>query len=142
MFNKLYQDGVEGDMLSLMNNMYKGMTFKVKWDNHLTDNINIAQGIRQGTKLLTLLYKRYNNTILNSLTISTLGAKFGDIGVASPACADDIVLLGPSTEMQAMIDVVPTGDIPDRAWRPDPNHAYIVCLPIFSLSSRLILLFS
>jgi hypothetical protein len=48
----------------------------------------------------------YNNTILNSLTISTLGAKFGDIGVASPACADDIVLLGPSTEMQAMIDVV------------------------------------
>jgi hypothetical protein len=39
MFNKLYQDGVEGDMWSLMNNMYKGMTFKVKWDNHLTDNI-------------------------------------------------------------------------------------------------------
>ena len=47
MFNKLYQDGVEGDMWSLMNNMYKGMTFKVKWDNNLTDNINIAQGIRQ-----------------------------------------------------------------------------------------------
>jgi hypothetical protein len=39
-------------------------------------------------------------------TISTLGAKFGDIGVASPACAGDIVLLGPSTEMQAMTDVV------------------------------------
>jgi hypothetical protein len=47
MFSKLYQDGVEGDMWSLMNNMYKGMTFKVKWDNNLTDNINIAQGIRQ-----------------------------------------------------------------------------------------------
>ena len=107
MFNKFYQDGVEGDMWSLMNNMYKGMTFKVKWDNKLTDNINIAQGIRQGAKLSTLLYKRYN-TILNSLTISTLGAKFGDIGVASPECADDIVLLGPSTEMQAMIDVYST----------------------------------
>jgi hypothetical protein len=101
MFNKLYQDGVEGDMWSLMNNMYKGMTFKVKWDNNLTNNINIAQGIRQGAKLSTLLYKRYNNTVRNSLTISTLGAKFGDIGVASPACADDIVLPGPSTEMQA-----------------------------------------
>ena len=24
-----------------------------------------------------------------------------------------------------------TGDIPDRAWRPNPNNAYIVCLPIF-----------
>jgi hypothetical protein len=31
---------------------------------------------------------------LLSLTISTLGAKFGVIGVASPACTDDIVLLG------------------------------------------------
>ena len=59
MFSKLYQDGVEGDMWSLMNNMYKGMTFTVKWDNNLTDNINIAQGIRQGAKLSTLLYKRY-----------------------------------------------------------------------------------
>jgi hypothetical protein len=106
MFNKFYQDGVEGDMWSLMNNMYKGMTFKVKWDNKLTDNINIAQGIRQSAKLSTLLHKRYNNTILNSLNISTLGAKFEDIGVTSPACADDVVLLGPSTEMQAMIDVV------------------------------------
>ena len=82
------------------------MTFKVKWDNNLTDNINIAQVIRQGAKLSTLLYKRYNNAILNSLNISTLGATFGDLGVASQACADDIVLLGPSTEMQAMIDVV------------------------------------
>ena len=79
MFNKLYQDGVEGDMWSLMNNMYNGITFKAKWDNNLTDNINIAHGIRQGVKLSTLLYKRYNNTILNSLTISTLGARFGDM---------------------------------------------------------------
>jgi hypothetical protein len=46
---------------------HKGMTFTVKWDNNLMDNINIAQGIRQGAKLSTLLYKRYNNTILNSL---------------------------------------------------------------------------
>jgi hypothetical protein len=36
---------VEGDMWSLMNNMYKGMIFNVKWDNNLMDNINIAQGI-------------------------------------------------------------------------------------------------
>ena len=63
MFNKLYQDGAEGDMCSLMNNMYKGMTFKVKWDNHLTDNISIAQRIRQGAKLSTLLYKTSKDII-------------------------------------------------------------------------------
>jgi hypothetical protein len=45
-------------------------------DDFSTDNINIAQVIRQGAKLSTLLYKRYNNAILNSLNISTLGATF------------------------------------------------------------------
>ena len=66
-------------MWTLLNNMYKGMTFKVKWGNNLTDNINIAQGIQQGAELSTLLYKRYNKTILNSPTISTLGEQFGDM---------------------------------------------------------------
>jgi hypothetical protein len=37
-------------------------------------------GIRQGAKLSTLLYKRYNNTILDSITKSTLGATIGNNG--------------------------------------------------------------
>ena len=48
---------MEGDMWTLMNNMYKGMTFKVKWDNNLTDNINIAQGIRQSETVNPLIQK-------------------------------------------------------------------------------------
>ena len=94
MLNKLYRDGVVGDMWTLLCNMYTNMTFKVKWDGAVTENIAIGQGNRQGAKLSTLLYKRYNNTTLNSLTTSNLGAKIGKICVSSPACADDIVLLG------------------------------------------------
>jgi hypothetical protein len=41
-------------------------------------------------------YKRYNNTILDSITKSTLGATIGNITVSAPACADDIALLGES----------------------------------------------
>jgi hypothetical protein len=74
MFNKLYQDGVEGDMWSLMNNMYKGMTFKVKWDNHLTDNINIAQGIRQGAKLSTTILIKF---VKHDVVVDCIKSFFG-----------------------------------------------------------------
>jgi hypothetical protein len=49
----------------------------VKWGDQTTESIDIKQGIRQGAKLSTLLYKRYNNTILDSITKSTLGATIG-----------------------------------------------------------------
>jgi hypothetical protein len=60
--------------------------------------------LRQGAKLSTLLYKRYNNTILDSITESTLGATIGNITVSAPACADDIALLGESKD----IPVIPS----------------------------------
>ncbi|CAG2201685.1 unnamed protein product [Mytilus edulis] len=76
------------------------MTLQVKLGNQTTQHVNIQQGIRQGPKLSTLLYKRYNNTILNAITGShlELGAKIGTICVASPTCADDIALLENPTE--------------------------------------------
>lgn len=59
-------------------------------------------------KLSSLLYeyKRYNNTILNAITNSNLGAHMGSIQVASPKCADDIALLGEWTDIQAMLNVI------------------------------------
>ena len=51
-------------------------------------------------------YKRYNNTILNAITNSNLGAHMGSIQVASPKCADDIALLGEWTDIQAMLNVI------------------------------------
>jgi hypothetical protein len=48
----------------------------------------------------------YNNTILNAITNSNLGAHMGSIQVASPKCADDIALLGEWTDIQAMLNVI------------------------------------
>ncbi|VDI30959.1 Hypothetical predicted protein [Mytilus galloprovincialis] len=94
MLNKMFHDGIRGDMWVLLKNIYTNMTLQVKWGDQTTQHVNIQQGIRQGAKLSTLLYKRYNNTILNAITGSHLGAKIGTICVASPTCADDIALLG------------------------------------------------
>ena len=86
--------------------MYRDMKVKVKWKNSLSEEININQGIRQGAKLSTTLYKRYNNNILEALERSDIGAHIGNIRVMAPTCADDIAILGTSGELQALINIV------------------------------------
>jgi hypothetical protein len=55
--------------------------------------IYIQQGIQQGAKLSTSLYKCYNNVILDSISKSGLGSHFGNIGIAD-------------TELQGILDIV------------------------------------
>ena len=63
--------------------------------------------MRHGTKLSTVLYKRYNNTILQALERSNLGATIGNINVVAPTCADDIAILASNEhEAQALLDIV------------------------------------
>ncbi|CAC5396964.1 unnamed protein product [Mytilus coruscus] len=82
------------------------MTLQVKWGDQTTQHVNIQQGKRQEAKLSTLLYKRYDNTFLNVITGSHLGAALGTICVASPTCADDIALLGEPQDIQAMLNII------------------------------------
>ncbi|CAC5384476.1 unnamed protein product [Mytilus coruscus] len=104
--NKMFHDGIRGDMWVLLKNIYTNITLQVKWGNQTTQHVNIQQEIRQGAKLYTLLYKRYNSTILNAITGSHLGAMLGTICVASQTCADDIVLLGEPQNIQAMLNLI------------------------------------
>jgi hypothetical protein len=107
LFNKLYHNGIKGDMWVLLRNMYREMTTQVKWDNHLSENIYINQGIQQGAKLSTSLYKCYNNAIVDSVTESGLGSHLGTISVAAPTCADDILILANSEcELQNIMDII------------------------------------
>ena len=55
MLNKLYHDGITGDMWLLLRNIYDGLILKVKWGDQTTESIDIKQGIRPGAKLSTLL---------------------------------------------------------------------------------------
>ena len=87
--------------------MYREMTTQVKWDNHLSEQIYINQGIQQGVKLSTSLYKCYNNAILDRGTESGLGSHLGTISVAAPTCAYHILVLAHSEcELQSIMDII------------------------------------
>ncbi|CAC5416985.1 unnamed protein product [Mytilus coruscus] len=83
------------------------MSIQVKWNNNLSGEVKVTQGVRQGAKLSTVLYKRYNNNILEALERSDIGAKIGNIKVMAPTSADDIaVLVENHHEVQALLDIV------------------------------------
>jgi hypothetical protein len=107
LFNKLYHNGIKGDMWVLLRNMHREMTTQVNWDNHLSENIYVNQSIQQGAKLSTSLYKCYNNAILDSVTEGGLGSHLGTISIATPTCADDILILANSEcELQSIMDII------------------------------------
>ncbi|VDI07587.1 Hypothetical predicted protein [Mytilus galloprovincialis] len=83
------------------------MSIQVKWNNSLSGEVKVTQGVRQGAKLSTMLYKRYNNNILKALERSDIGAEIGNIKVTAPTCADDIAVLAENQhEVQALLDIV------------------------------------
>ncbi|CAG2199301.1 unnamed protein product [Mytilus edulis] len=83
------------------------MSLQVKWNNSLSGEVKVTQGVRQGAKLSTMLYKRYNNNILKALERSEIGAEIGNIKVMAPTCADDIAVLAENQhEVQALLDIV------------------------------------
>ena len=93
LLQKLYIDGITGDMWRLIRSLHEGTNIKVKWNSEVTDKIDVEQGIRQGAKLSTTMYKRYNNNILHSLEQMNLGPNIGTNNLTSPTCADDLALL-------------------------------------------------
>ncbi|CAC5377888.1 unnamed protein product [Mytilus coruscus] len=107
LFHKVYHYCIDGDMWILLRNMYREMSIRIKWDDLVSDQISVNQGIQQGAKLSTSLYKCYNNAILDSVTESGLGCHMGTIGIATPTCADDILVLANSEcELQGIMDIV------------------------------------
>ena len=60
------------------------------------------QGIRQGAKLSTTLYKRYNNPLLRQIEENDLGTSIGTTNIGAPTVADDISML-PSTPIDTQV---------------------------------------
>ena len=106
MLFSLHQHGITGNLWLLYQDMYSGMTSRVKWDNNLSDQFIEGQGVRQGGIPSTELFKSRGNKLLDNLENSGLGYCIGLTSVAAPACADDVIMIsGKSIDLQAMLDI-------------------------------------
>ena len=61
LLHKLYENGIRPSLWTIVNDMYSGLTTRMKWLNELSDSFPIKQGVRQGGILFPLLYKTYTN---------------------------------------------------------------------------------
>ena len=104
LLRKLHVAGVTNWDWIILDEWYKGLSSKVKWDGELSRCFREEQGVRQGGILSPLLYKVFINPLLKSFEDENLGYKIGSIHVGSPACADDVLLMSKSlTELQIML---------------------------------------
>jgi hypothetical protein len=106
MLVKLYEQGVSGDVWSLVADSYKHMTSRVKWQGETSRTIREQQGIRQGGLQSTEHFKARSNPLLDVLSNSEHSFKIGIHSVGIPTCADDMALISPSLlGMQVMLDL-------------------------------------
>ena len=102
LFLKLYEDGIQGKLWLLLRDMQANGTTRVKWNCNFSAPFQTLQGIRQGAKLSTTLYKRYNNPLLLQIEEHNLGTTIGNNNVGAPTVADDISML-PQTPLETQI---------------------------------------
>ena len=67
LLRKIHKDGVEGDLWKIVKSLHTDAYTLVKWQGEMSEHIQMRQGIRQGAKLSTLMYKRFNNDLLDTL---------------------------------------------------------------------------
>ena len=92
---------------SIVNDMYAGLTSKVKWAGGVSDSFAICQGVRQGGILSPFLYKSYRNPCLMELKHNRLGLCIGNIYCGCPTCAGDLAVLSDcQNELQLMANVI------------------------------------
>lgn len=88
-----------------------------------------STGVRQGGILSPLLYKIYNNNLLQELHNSRLGFSIGNTYIGCPTCADDIALLSSNPiELQCMLSTLQRHTRNDRVTiHPTKTKAVAFC---------------
>lgn len=106
LMRRVYHAGIQDKHWSLINSMHQKASSSVKWDNKISQQFPVTQGVRQGGILSSDLYKVYINPLLNNLSDSYLGMKIGNVNCNASACADDVALMSRREhETQVMINI-------------------------------------
>ena len=106
LFNKLLDKGMCPLTVRLLLQMYLNQTLHVKWDDIISRQFNVTNGVRQGGVLSPLLFSVYIDDLMNALESHGMGCCIGQKLCGAAGYADDIILLGPtSSGLRQMIDI-------------------------------------
>ena len=76
--------------------MYINQKIQVKWNNVLSKQYSIYNGVKQGGCLSPILFSIYLNDLIDVLRSSNIGCRYGNHYMGVYCYADDIGLLSPT----------------------------------------------
>ena len=109
LFNQLRKLGLNGKLLSLVEDIYKKTKCTVKVNNKITDFFKYTKGVRQGCPLSPLLFNLYINDIfhvINQASDSSILLSDND-PINALMYADDLIVIAKSgEELQEKMDIL------------------------------------
>ena len=83
------------------------MTFSLKWNGNITENIAIGRGTRQGRLTSPMIFNLFYEVLITELNNLECGTRIGSENYNIFAYADDILLIGTTvTGLQTLIDSI------------------------------------
>ena len=83
-------------VLRLLMNMYINQSFQVKWNNTISSQSHVSNGVKQGGCLSPTLFSVYFNELIETLRKNNIGSSYGSEYMGVFCYADDLSLLCPS----------------------------------------------
>jgi hypothetical protein len=107
LMDKLFDKQIPLGLWCIIDDMYSGLTTRVKWKGELSNTYLVLQGVRQSGFLSTHLYKIFVLYLLLELEENSLGYNLGNIYIGTSTCTDDVAILErDSNNLQIMINVM------------------------------------
>ena len=106
LFRILIDEMVTPIVLRLLLYMYAKQTPQVKWGEHISEEFNVSNGVKQGGVLSPVLFSLYIDELFDRLVNSQWGCHVGNYFMGCVAYADDIAIMAPSLHgLKAMIEI-------------------------------------
>ena len=94
LWEKLAELGIDPKFITIIKSIYSNSTIKVIVNGHLTDSVNVEQGIKQGCILSPLLFTLYISGMGHMLEKGPLGCKIHQVTISALLYVDDLILIG------------------------------------------------
>ena len=97
LFDKLRKRGICGYLLRILVYWYETQTMCVRWGNHISNEFQVSNGVRQGGILSPRLFAVYIDDLSITLNRLGIGCCINNKLINHLMYADDMVLLAPAT---------------------------------------------